>query len=209
MGATIITKDSKGTERSTTTNATGVYEVRSLTPGKYNLKVSAPGFTVLEEKNVVVRTGTTTNLDLQLSIEALEQSVTIDNRKGVSTDSDRNGDAVILTGREIEALPDDPEALAAVATGDGRTPSGGKRSQVTVNGFSKGKCRLRNRSEKSASIRNPYSAEMNIPAGVGSRSSPSWSESFTAARALFSMTKASLAQSVRAGPRALSTTHIQ
>ena len=85
VGATIVAKDSKGTERRTTTNATGAYEIRSLAPGKYDLKVSAPGFTVLEEKNVVVKPGATANLDLQLSIEALEQLVTVDNKGSAPT----------------------------------------------------------------------------------------------------------------------------
>jgi len=71
VAATIIAKDSKGTERTATTNSTGAYDLKSLVAGKYDLRVSAPGFTVLEEKNVVVKGGTATNVDLQLSIEAL------------------------------------------------------------------------------------------------------------------------------------------
>src|SRR6266511_2162428 len=75
------------------------------------------------------------SINLQLSIEALEQSVTIDNGKGVSTDSDRNGDALILSGRELEALPDDPEALSAVLQALAGPPQGENGPQVTVNGF--------------------------------------------------------------------------
>src|ERR1700730_1484926 len=55
VGATIVAKDPRGTERRITTNATGAYEIRSLAPGRYDLKVSAPGFTLLEKKNVVVK----------------------------------------------------------------------------------------------------------------------------------------------------------
>jgi Carboxypeptidase regulatory-like domain/TonB dependent receptor len=167
VGATITAKDSKGTERRATTNATGGYELRSLAPGKYELKVSAPGFTVLEEKNVVVRTGTITNLDLQLSIEALEQSVTIDNRKGVSTDSDRNGDALILSGKELEALPDDPEALAAVLQAMAGPPQGENAPQVTVNGFSNGQMPPKEAIREVRINQNPYSAENEYPGWGG------------------------------------------
>jgi hypothetical protein len=167
VGATIVAKDSKGTERRTTTNASGVYEIKSLATGKYDLKVSAPGFSVLEEKNVVVKPGTATNLDLQLSIEALEQSVTVDNRKGVSTDSDRNGDAVILSGRELEALPDDPDALAAALQAMAGPPQGENGPQVTVNGFSNGQIPAKEAIREIRINQNPYSAENEYPGWGG------------------------------------------
>jgi len=158
VGAQIVAKDSRGTERTVRTSATGVYEIRSLAPGKYDLKVSAPGFTVLEEKNVVVKPGATANLDLQLSIEALEQSVTVDN-KGLSTDSDRNGDAVILSGRELEALPNDPEALSAVLQAMAGPPQGENGPQVTVNGFSNGQIPPKEAIREVRINQNPYAAE--------------------------------------------------
>ena len=167
VGATIVAKDSKGTERTATTNATGAYEFRSLAPGKYNLKVSAPGFTVLEEKNVVVKPGATANLDLQLSIEALEQLVTVDNKKGVSTDSDRNGDALILSGRELEALPNDPEALQAALQAMAGPPQGENGPQVTVNGFSNGQIPPKESIREIRINQNPYSAENDYPGWGG------------------------------------------
>ncbi len=165
--ATIVVKDARGTERTVTTNSSGTYEFKSLAPGNYALRVSATGFTVLEEKKVVVKPGATTSLDLQLSIEALEQSVTIDN-KGVSTDSDRNGDAVVLRGRELEALPDDPDALTAAlqamagpTLGDSNTP------QITVDGFSNGKVPPKEAIREVRINQNPYSAENEYPGWGG------------------------------------------
>jgi hypothetical protein len=166
VGAAIVAKDSKGTERTATTNSTGAYEIRSLAPGKYDLKVSAPGFTVLEDKNVVVKAGAATNLDLQLSIEALEQSVTVDN-KGISTDSDRNGDALILSGRELEALPNDPEALSAALQAMAGPPQGENGPQVTVNGFSNGQIPPKEAIREVRINQNPYSAENEYPGWGG------------------------------------------
>ena len=192
MAATIVAKDSKGTERTATTNAMGTYDIRSLAPGKYDLKVSAPGFTVLEEKNVVVKAGHATNLDLQLSIETLEQSVTIDNRKGVSTDSDRNGDAVILGGRELEALPDDPEALSAALQAMAGPPQGENGPQVTVNGFSNGQMPPKEAIREVRINQNPYSAENEYPGwgGIEIFTQPG-SEKFHGGAGFVSMTKAS------------------
>lgn len=167
VGAAIVAKDAKGSERRATTNAMGAYEIRSLAPGKYDLKISAPGFTVLEEKNVLVKVGATASLDLQLSIEALEQLVTIDNKKGISTDSDRNGDALILSGRELEALPDDPEALSAALQAMAGPPQGENGPQVTVNGFSNGQIPPKEAIREVRINQNPYSAENEYPGWGG------------------------------------------
>ena len=96
VNATVFAKDVKGGERKATTNSAGIYEFKSFAPGYYDLRVVAPGFNVYEQKKVEVKSVHATILDLQLSVESLEQSVTIDNRKGVTTDSDRNADAIIL-----------------------------------------------------------------------------------------------------------------
>jgi hypothetical protein len=166
VGATILAKDPKGGEQTTTTNATGVYEVRALAPGKYVLKVSAPGFSVLEEKNVVVKPGATTTHDFQLSIEALEQSVTVDN-KGISTDSDRNGDARVLRGRDLEALPNDPDALAAALQALAGPTQGENAPQVTVDGFSNGSVPPKEAIREVRINQNPYSAENEYPGWGG------------------------------------------
>jgi uncharacterized surface anchored protein len=110
--ATILVKDGRGAERTATTNQSGNYEFRSLAPGRYTLRVVASGFTEFETKDVEVAPGKNTTLDLQLELLPLEQSVTVDNKE-ISTDSDRNADALILRERDLEALPNDPVALAA------------------------------------------------------------------------------------------------
>jgi Carboxypeptidase regulatory-like domain/TonB dependent receptor len=164
--ATIVVKDAKGTERTVTTNSSGAYEFRSLTSGNYALKVSATGFSVLEEKKVVVKPGATTTLDLQLSIAALEQQVTVDN-KGVSTDSDRNGDAMVLRGRELEALPNDPDALAAALQAMAGPTQGENAPQVTVDGFSNGSVPPKEAIREVRINQNPYSAENEYPGWGG------------------------------------------
>jgi len=165
--ATIVVKDARGTERTVTTSSSGAYEFKSLAPGNYALKVTATGFTVLEEKKVVVKPGATTTLDLQLTIEALEQLVTVDN-KGVSTDSDRNGDAMVLRGRELEALPDDPDALtAALQAMAGPTQGDNQTPQITVDGFSNGKVPPKEAIREVRINQNPYSAENEYPGWGG------------------------------------------
>jgi hypothetical protein len=166
VNATVVAKDDRGNERTTTTNANGSYEFRSLAPGKYQLTVTAAGFSVLEETNVEVKAGRATTLDLQLIVGSLEQTVTIDN-KGVSTDADRNADALILGQRELEALPNEPEALAAALQAMAGPSQGENGAQVKVDGFSNGQIPPKEAIREVRINQNPYSAENEYPGWGG------------------------------------------
>src|SRR5436305_9445568 len=106
------------------------------------------------------------NLDLQLTIGTLEQTVTIDN-KGVSTDADRNADAMILRERELEALPNEPEALAAALRAMAGPTQGENGPQVKVDGFSNGQIPPKEAIREVRINQNPYSAENEYPGWGG------------------------------------------
>ncbi|MDQ2854743.1 MAG: carboxypeptidase-like regulatory domain-containing protein, partial [Acidobacteriota bacterium] len=167
--ATILLHDARGFERKTSTNSSGVFEFRGLPAGKYDVKVLATGFELSEEKSVEVNLGQTTTLDLELNIASVEQSVTVD-QKGVSTDSDRNGDAVVLRGRDLEVLPSDPEALAAALQAMAGPNLGGENGgapQVKVDGFSNGQMPPKEAIREIRVNQNPYSAENEYPGWGG------------------------------------------
>src|SRR3989475_1508909 len=166
INAIVVARDASGADKTTTTNSSGTYEFRTLAPGNYDLKVIATGFNLLEDKNVAVRSGKTLNLDLQLTIGTLEQTVTIDN-KGVSTDADRNADAIILRERELEALPDEPEALAAALQAMAGPTQGENGPQVKVDGFSNGQIPPKEAIREVRINQNPYSAENEYPGWGG------------------------------------------
>ena len=166
VSAKVIATDTNRKEKTVTTKSDGSYEFRSLAAGNYDLKVIATGFNVLEAKNVEVRSGKTLNLDLQLTIGTLEQTVTIDN-KGVSTDADRNADAMILRERELEALPNEPEALAAALQAMAGPTQGENGPQVKVDGFSNGQIPPKEAIREVRINQNPYSAENEYPGWGG------------------------------------------
>jgi hypothetical protein len=166
VGASIVIKDGKNSQRTVTSNDNGNYEVRSLPPGRYDLTVTAAGFNSLEERNVELRAGKTTTLNMELSIGMLEQTVVVDNN-GISTDADRNADAIVLRERELAALPDDPDALAAALqamAGPGAGPNG---AQVKVDGFSNGQMPPKETIREVRVNQNPYSAENEYPGWGG------------------------------------------
>src|ERR1043166_333837 len=169
IGATVVAKDSKGNSVSVTTNDDGIYQFHNLLPGLYDLIVTAGGFSTLDEKNLEVRAGKPLVHDLQLLVGSVEQVVTVDN-KGVSTDSDRNADAVVLGQKELEALPTDPDALAAALQAMAGPTLGdetGGGAQIKVDGFSNGKVPPKEQIREVRINQNPYSAENEYPGWGG------------------------------------------
>jgi len=86
--------------------------VKPLAPGKYTVRVIAPGFAPFENSDVEVSSGKSTTLNLKLTVTVNEQ-VTVENEQAVNTDPEANASATILRGADIEALPDDAQELAA------------------------------------------------------------------------------------------------
>lgn len=167
VGANVTVRNANGVVTSATTNSSGVYEFKRLPPGSYLLKIRAPGFAVFEENSVEVRARETTTLNAQLSVAIDEQQVTVDDRD-VSTDPDNNASAVVLRGRDLEALPNDPQALLAALqslAGPADPESGG--AQVKVDGFSNGQIPPKEAIREVRVNNNPFSAENEFPGFSG------------------------------------------
>ncbi len=158
VGATVFANDARGVERKATTNQSGNYEFKSLPAGRYHLRVVAPGFTDFETRNVEVSAGKPTMVDLQLDLAPLEQSVTVDNKE-VSTDSDRNSDAIVLRQSDLEALPNDPAALLSALQAMAGPTDGEGGTQIKVDGFSNGQLPPKEAIREVRINQNPYSAE--------------------------------------------------
>ena len=160
VGASVTAIDSKGVEKSVVTNNAGSYTINGLAPGKYTIRSINAGFAMSETPDIEVVAGKAQQFDITLKVAIEEQKVTIaaDNRE-LNTDPENNAGAVVLKGDDIDALPDDPDDLAAALqalAGPSAGPNGG---QIFVDGFTGGRLPPR------ASIReirinsNPFSAE--------------------------------------------------
>ncbi|HEX5703847.1 MAG TPA: carboxypeptidase regulatory-like domain-containing protein [Pyrinomonadaceae bacterium] len=167
VAATVMAKDSKGATSTVTTDVNGNYEFRTLAAGNYDLTVTAEGFSTLEHRNVSVRSAKTSTVNLELVIGSVEQTVVVDNSI-ISTDADRNADAITLRQRELEALPNDPEAFAAALQALAGPPQGeGGGAQVKVDGFSNGQVPPKETIRKVRINQNPYAAENEYPGWGG------------------------------------------
>src|SRR5215218_11128086 len=168
VGAKVTVRNARGVVTSATTNSSGIYEFRRLEPGTYELRVVAPGFSVFEEKEVEINARELKTINAQLEVALEDQQVTVDDRN-ISTDSDNNQNALVLRGRELEALPNDPQALAAAlqAMAGPTDPEAGGQAQVKVDGFSNGQIPPKEAIREVRINNNPFSAENEFPGWNG------------------------------------------
>src|SRR5262249_33059795 len=82
----------------------GVYSFSSLKPGTYTVGAEVSGFKKLVREGIVVTTGNTTRVDLQLSIGAVTETVTVsEDASPLKTESATLGQTIDV--QEIPALP--------------------------------------------------------------------------------------------------------
>lgn len=162
VGATVTAIDGKGAEKTAVTNEAGSYTINGLAPGKYTIRAINAGFALSETPDVEVVAGRPQQFDITLKVAIEEQKVTIsaDNRE-LSTEPENNAGAIVLRGDDIDALPDDPDDLAAALqalAGPSAGPNGG---QIFVDGFSGGRLPPRSSIREIRINQNPFSAEFD------------------------------------------------
>src|SRR5947207_10240085 len=72
-----VTNPAMGTKSAVTTNADGIYRAPLLSPGKYQIEVTAPGFKKAVRSDVEVRVADRLAINIVLEIGASEQQVTV------------------------------------------------------------------------------------------------------------------------------------
>ncbi|HEX7999200.1 MAG TPA: TonB-dependent receptor [Pyrinomonadaceae bacterium] len=165
IGATVTVTDQSGTQKTATTNDDGVYTVSGLAPGRYNVNVQAAGFAVYENAEVDVAAGRRDALDVKLGVTIEEQRVTVASETPVSTEPENNADQVVLKGQDLDALPDDPDELAAALqalAGPSAGPNGG---QIFIDGFTGGRMPPKESIREIRINQNPFAAENDQPGG--------------------------------------------
>ena len=124
---------------SATTNRSGSYEIGNLAPGKYTVTANAQGFALFVQSDVEVAAGQVAQFNIALDINVEKEKVNVE-EQGPQLDVNpaNNASAIVLSGKDLEALPDDPdelqqdlEALAGPSAG----PNGG---QIYIDGFTAG-----------------------------------------------------------------------
>jgi hypothetical protein len=165
VGAIVTLTDANGVEKIATTNGEGAYVFNGLPSGKYLLRAAATGFANSDETEVDLTPGQRESLDLTLKVTIEEQKVTIAAETPLSTESTANANQTVITGKDLDALPDDPDELAAALqalAGPSMGPNGG---QIFVDGFSGGRLPPKESIREIRINQNPFAAENDQPSG--------------------------------------------
>jgi len=159
-GAKVILTGASGEAKSAIAAKDGSYSFSNLALGDYTVQASSQNLALTELMTVTVKEGTQT-LNLQLSIVAVKQEVSVTENTGptVTTEADNNASATILRGADLDALSDDPDDLAAdlqALAGPAAGPNGG---EILIDGFSGGQIPPKSAIREIRINQNPFSPE--------------------------------------------------
>jgi hypothetical protein len=141
-------------------NGQGLYEFKGLPAGQYSLTVVAQGFSVYENDNVVITTDQPLRLNVTMAIEVEQQKIQVsDTAPTVDVNPEGNAGAITISGKELEALPDDPDELLTdlqALAGPSAGPNGG---QLYIDGFTAGELPPKSSIREIRINQNPFSSE--------------------------------------------------
>src|SRR6202050_511102 len=158
-GANVALTPATGTPLTTQTNPQGNYTFKSVPPGTYTLNVVAPGFSLYENDNVVVA-DKPLRLNVPMAIEVEQQKIQVsDTAPTVDVNPSSNAGAITISGKELEALPDDPDELLTdlqALAGPSAGPNGG---HLYIDGCTAGQLPPKSSIREIRINSNPFSAE--------------------------------------------------
>ncbi|HMN49706.1 MAG TPA: TonB-dependent receptor [Ignavibacteriaceae bacterium] len=102
VGANIVIE---GTYYGAATDLDGYYFINNVTPGRYNLKVSAIGYHKVTVENVAVRIDLTTNVDVALSSEAITLGEVVVQATQPMVTKDLTSTSAIVSSEDIKMMP--------------------------------------------------------------------------------------------------------
>jgi Carboxypeptidase regulatory-like domain len=158
--ADIMLKSSSGLTTKAKSDGSGAYDVK-VAPGKYTVAVTAKGFTASVSQMEVVA-GQDRKLDFPLDIQTKEEEVVVEGEGAkVSTNPDNNASSLVITGKDLDALSDDPDELQSelqALAGPSAGPNGG---QIYIDGFTGGQLPPKSSIREIRINQNPFSAQFD------------------------------------------------
>src|SRR5690348_5293709 len=143
----------------TKTNHLGIYEIKDLPPGTYSVSVSAKGFQNYAG-GLTIAAGQAQKLDIALVIAVEEEKVEVSGQTtNVDVNPADNASSIVLRGKDLEALSDDPDELQSdleALAGPSAGPNGG---QMYIDGFTAGQLPPKSAIREIRINQNPFSAE--------------------------------------------------
>ncbi|MFZ0335760.1 MAG: carboxypeptidase regulatory-like domain-containing protein [Candidatus Acidiferrales bacterium] len=159
-GATVLVTPASGSPVSAVTNRQGAYEVKGLPAGTYKVEAIAKGFALFAKEGVVIKPLQITEVNAALTIQTSQQQVTVSaNAPTLDVNPANNAGAIVISGKELDALSDDPDELQSdleALAGPSAGPNGG---QMYIDGFTAGQLPPKSAIREIRINSNPFSTE--------------------------------------------------
>jgi hypothetical protein len=162
-GATVTVITPAGKVVATTTaDASGAYQVSGLAPGSYVVRASFEGFAPFVMPAIQLAAGQTKRVDISMAMEVEQQSVVVtDESPTVNVEAGGNANALVIKGKDLEALSDDPDELSNELTALAGPSAGPNGGQIYIDGFSGGQLPPKSAIREIRINQNPFSAEFD------------------------------------------------
>jgi hypothetical protein len=157
--AAITLSSGSGAARKLKSDAAGAFAIARLVPGRYALMVTAEGFTPATMNDVMVYSGKATSETVKLEISVDSEVEVTANTTGVSTSPDDNANALVIKGKDLDALSDDPDDLQNELTALAGPSAGPSGAQIYIDGFTGGELPPKSSILEIRINRNPFSAQ--------------------------------------------------
>lgn len=141
----------------------GAYNFRGVPPGKYTVRATLKGFAPFEDTEVLLAAGQDKVLEIPMlvSMEKQEIEVAETNQAKLDVDASSNAGALVLKGKDLDMLSDDPDDLASdlqALAGPAAGPNGG---QIFIDGFTGGRLPPKESIREIRINQNPFAAEFD------------------------------------------------
>lgn len=159
-GLSVTVSGPSGAKSVAQTDEQGMYTFRSLAPGAYTLTINLKGFDDFVKPGIVITRDKTQVVNARLEVAVEKQQVTVtDTTTKVTVNPEENASALVIKGKDIEALSDDPDELQSELeslAGPSAGPNGG---QIYIDGFTGGQLPPKSAIREIRVNQNPFSAQ--------------------------------------------------
>ena len=159
-GATVTIQSAGGQKKTATTDGQGLYDVKGLPPDAYTVSAVAKGFSPSEPQVVAVTSGQAQKANISLEILVEKQQVEVQSETNqVEVSPENNASSLVIKGKDLEALSDDPDELQSELTALAGPAAGPNGGQIYIDGFTGGQLPPKSAIREIRVNQNPFSAE--------------------------------------------------
>jgi len=157
---TVLLTTPSGGSMDTVSNKEGFYEFKDLAPGNYEIKAVAKGFALFDKSGIALAADQSLRVNIPLTLEMQQEKVLVnDTTTQVDVNPSNNANTIVLQGKDLEALSDDPDELESelqALAGPSAGPNGG---QIYIDGFTAGQLPPKASIREIRINQNPFSSE--------------------------------------------------